>query len=326
MRRDLIEIFAGYLLTESCLSRLTVRKYVYALRKLKSWARRKRKSLLELKTADCTRWKLILTRDGLKPGTVNGHLITGKRFFRFLQLDGYVEHNPFDLVELLPKPKTLPRYLSIEEVDLLLEAPDTSTYHGLLDRTILELLYSSGLRPAELVTLQLKKVDLSRRLLTCVGKGQKERVAVFGRSARRWLERYLSIRWRLHGKSRLRLLFVKENGEQLSCMYVWRHVKKHGLDAGLKDVTPRVIRHTYATHLHEGGAGIVEVQLLMRHERAESTEVYLHLVQKRLRQIYDQHHPRAGMKLRKPEKKVARERRMAELWRDIVKIRGGQTR
>lgn len=180
----LVKKFEQFLLTgDRFLSASTVKKYIRAVNRLKVWARWKRKSVRDLTVKDCNRWKLNMRQKGLVPGTVNVMLIGARRFFGFLQLDGYLKHNPFELVPLLPVPRQLPRHLTLEEVDRLLDVPDVSTYYGLLDRTIIELLYSAGLRPVELVMLELTAVNLSRRLLTCDGKGGKQRMVPFGRSA-----------------------------------------------------------------------------------------------------------------------------------------------
>jgi integrase/recombinase XerD len=147
--------------------------------------------------------------------------------------------------------------------------PDVSTYYGLLDRALLELLYSSGLRPAELVALRLRDVDVTRRRVTCLGKVSKECLVPLGRSAAKWLKKYLSVRKRLPTEHRTHYFFVKEGGNRLSYMYVWRHVKAHAMTAGLRDVTPHILRHTCATHLHEGGAGVAHIQMLLGHASDE---------------------------------------------------------
>lgn len=308
----LLKLFVGYLAAERCLSPLTIQKYVHAVRRLKSWARWKCKGVLDLTAKDCNRWKLGMLREGLAPGTVNVMLIGAKRFFRYLQLNGYAERNPFELVGLQPIPRRLPHYLNQQEIDRLLAAPDVSTSYGLMDRAILELLYAAGLRPAELVSLELTSVDLGRRLLICLGKGGKQRFVPFGRSARDWLEKYLSRRRRITGKDRTRYFFVKEDGERLSTTYVRRYVKKYGMNVGLNELSPRVLRHTFATHLHEGGAEIVHVQLLIGHSRTDSTQVYTHVMPKRLREVYDSHHPRAGIEYIMPEKKAQRLNRIKQ--------------
>jgi len=300
----LVKKFEQFLLTgDRFLSASTVKKYIRAVNRLKVWARWKRKSVRDLTVKDCNRWKLGMVKGGLVPGTVNVMLVGARRFFGFLQLDGYLKHNPFELVPLLPLPQQLPRHLTPEEVDRLLDVPDVSTYYGLLDRTIMELLYSAGLRPIELIMLELTAVNLSRRLLICNGKGGKQRMVPFGRSALEWLEKYLKVRSRMTGKERTRRFFIKEDGERLSYSYVWRHVRKHGMDAGLNDLNPRVLRHTYATHIHEGGAEIVQVQLLIGHSQTESTTVYTHVMQRGLREVYEKHHPRATFKSRMRKKK-----------------------
>lgn len=303
--QSLINKFVAYLATEPCLATSTIKRYKRSVVRLKSWARWKRKAVLDLTSKDCERWKLSLIREGLSFGTVNILLIAAKRFFRYLQLDGYVIHNPFDLVAqlLAVRGKTLP--ISTEEVDRLLAVPDVTTYYGLLDRAILELLYAAGLRPAELVSLELRSVDLGSRRLICVGKGSKQRIVPFGRSAGAWLERYLSRRSEIRGKDQTKYFFVKETGERLSTTYVRRHVRKHGLDVGLPDLVPRTLRHTFAGHLFENGASIVHVQQLIGHGSYESTEIYTYVTLQRLKKTYSRHHPRANLVARKHEEQAS---------------------
>lgn len=308
----LLKLFMAYLATERCLSPLTIGKYVRAVKRLKSWARWKRKPMLELTAKDCGRWKLGMLKGGLAPGTVNVMVIGTNRFFRYLQLDGYVECNPFEMVSLLPMPRALPSHLSLEEVDRLLAAPDISTYEGLLDRAILELLYAAGLRPAELASLELTAVNLGRRVLICIGKGGKQQVVPFGRSAR-GLAGEVPCSEKAYHWTRPDAVFLHE-GRRRATVHDVRAAsrKKHGLRAGLKDLSSRTLRHTYATHLHESGAEIIYIQLLAGHSRTDSTQVYTHVVQKRLRAEYDRHHPRASEQYRMPEKKAQRLKRRSQ--------------
>lgn len=257
----------------------------------------KRKSLGQLTERDCRRWRLHQLKEGLSPSTVNTNLIALRMFFWFLIFDRLVKSNPFDLVELVPRQPPPGRHLTGEEIDCLFAVPDTSTYYGLLDRSVLELLYSSGLRPAEVVDLRTRDVDLSRRRITCVGKGSKQRIVPVGRSAARWLKEYFNVTMCL-AEGRRTHFFMKKDGSKLSYSYIYRHVKAHGLVAGLRDLSPSVLRHTYATHLHEGGAEIVHVRMLMGHSSEDSTKTYTHTSLKHLRRIYDDHHPRAAYERR----------------------------
>jgi integrase/recombinase XerD len=291
-----IKRFTTYLYAERGCSPLTVKKYVRAVKRLKEWARRKRKSLPELTTTDCRRWMRNVAREPYSVSTINGMRSAAASFYRFLLTDRFVESNPFDPIPYLPREETLPRYLSQEEVERLLNAPDTSTYAGLLDRTMMELLYATGMRPTELVNQRLDGVDLERRRIRCTGKGSKQRVVIFGRSARKWLEKYLAARSLMLEGRQSRHLFLKADGTRIYATYVWRRVKENGLMAGLEDVSPRMLRHTFATHLHGRGASIQHVQTLLGHDGVESTQVYTHLVPTHLIKTVDEKHPRASLK------------------------------
>lgn len=310
--RDPAERFSDYLIVERGASLGTRKRYAHAIKKLKAWARYKRKSLTQLTERDCRRWRLHQLMEGLSPSTVNTNLIALRMFFRFLMLERVVEDNPFDLVELVPRRPPSGRYLTEEEVERLFAVPDTSTYYGLLDRAMLELLYSSGLRPTEVATLRVGDVDLNRRRITCVGKGRKQRIVPVGRNAARWLKKYLTVRMQSDGGRRTHVFFAKEDGSRLSYSYVWRHVKAHGVVAGLHDLSPSILRHTCATHMHEGGAGVVHVQKLLGHSSEESTKTYTHASAKHLRRVYDERHPRATFERRVRDTYSGRRKRRAK--------------
>lgn len=273
-----------------------MKKYVYWVKRLKAWARRKRKGLAELATLDCRRWLIGLAKEAYSVSSINVAHATANTFFRFLITEGNLDTNPFEPLPYLPKEERLPRCLSTEEVVRLMSVPDTTTYYGLLDRAVMELLYSSGMRVAELVNLRVGDINIEKRCILCMGKGSKQRIVIFGRAAREWLEKYLAARDSVTGGRKSHHLFLKEDGERIYSTYVWRHVKAHGMVIGLKDVTPRILRHSFATHLHEGGASIRHVQVLLGHADIEATQVYTHMVIAHLKKSYDRHHPRAKLK------------------------------
>jgi integrase/recombinase XerD len=290
--RDL-KRFTTYLLAERYDSPLTVKKYVRAVKRLKKWARSKRKSLGDLTVTDCRRWLTGLSKESCSNSTINVMHCAASLFFRFMMSEGDMLSNPFESLPYLRKQETIPRFLTDEEVERLMAVPDTSTYEGLLDRTMMELLYASGMRVAELTEQYLVYVDLRRRLILCKGKRGKERWLIFGRSAEDWLKKYLQARSRLLGASKSRYLFLKSDGRKLYGTYVWRRIRKNGLKASLEDVSPHVLRHSFATSMYGGGASTSHIQDLLGHEDLESTQVYTHLVQTHLQKAYNRHHPRA---------------------------------
>lgn len=314
--RDL-KRFTAYLYIERGVTHLTVKKYVRAVKRLKAWARRKRKSLSQLTTTDCRRWLLCVAKEApVTTSTINGMHCAANVFYRFLITEGDLGINPFDPIPYLPRMKALPRFLSPEEVGLLMKSPDISTYAGLLDRVVMELLYATGMRVGELVALRVENVNLRKCRILCTGKGSKQRFVIFGASARKWLEGYLVARNNLYGARRSDTFFLKADRKPLYGAFVWRHIKEHGQMVGLKDVSPHVLRHSFTTHMRAGGASTRHIQELLGHEDMESTEVYTHLVAAHLRKGYDQYHPRSSMNPRLPKRRRS--------WRDIRQEEAGE--
>jgi integrase/recombinase XerD len=191
--------------------------------------------------------------------------------------------------------KGLPRCLTPAQVDALLEAPDAATPLGIRDRAILEVLYASGLRVSELIGLKPGDLDLEVGLLTCFGKGRKERLVPVGGVAVRWVVRYLrEVRPRLAKDVGDPSLFLNPRGRRLSRMGLWSIVRRHAVTAGVERVlTPHVLRHSFASHLLERGADLRSLQAMLGHADISTTQIYTHVTRERLRKIYDQFHPRA---------------------------------
>jgi integrase/recombinase XerD len=191
--------------------------------------------------------------------------------------------------------KPLPRHLSAAQVEALLAAPDTAHPLGVRDRAILEVLYATGLRVSELIGLRPSDLDLEVGLLTCFGKGRKERLVPLGQQARRWVRRYLAeVRPRLAKAGPASELFLSERGGRLSRMGLWGIVRRHALRAGVAGtLTPHVLRHSFATHLLERGADLRSLQAMLGHADISTTQIYTHVTRERLRKIYDRFHPRA---------------------------------
>lgn len=210
---------------------------------------------------------------------------------RFLVLERATEVNPTTAVELPKSWSPLPHFLTFDEVDRLLESPDTSTASGLRDRAMLEVLYATGLRVSELVGLTLDTVDLLGGFVRCLGKGGKERVVPLGESAVRAVGEYLS---RGRGMGTSPYLFLNYRGKQLTRAGFWLILRGHGERAKIrKRITPHMLRHSFATHLLERGADLRSVQLMLGHADISTTQIYTHVIRERLKQIYLNHHPRA---------------------------------
>ncbi len=232
---------------------------------------------------------------GSSPRSV-GRLIAAVRgFYKFLVREQLVKTNPSDDLRAPKARQTLPKFLSLEEVDRLLEQPDTKTVLGLRDRALIELLYATGMRASEITSLCMTDLNLSSGYLTCMGKGSKERIVPMGRPAVMWIRKYKdSAREVLGRKNNLDCLFFNHRGTQLSRVGFWKILKKYGKGAGLPDdFSPHVIRHSFATHLLERGADLRSIQTLLGHADLSTTQIYTHILEARLRAVYEEFHPRS---------------------------------
>jgi integrase/recombinase XerD len=216
-------------------------------------------------------------------------------FYRFLVLDRRLTSNPADDLRPPRAWPSLPKFLSIDEVDRLIAQPDVASPLGGRDRAMLELLYATGLRVSELVGVRQADLHLSEHYLTCVGKGSKERLVPIGEQASEWIQRYQSSGrpQLLKGRSSPRL-FLNVRGGALSRIGFWKVLKRYASQAGLpRSLSPHVLRHSFATHLLERGADLRAIQLMLGHADLSTTQIYTHVLEARLRTIYDRFHPRA---------------------------------
>jgi integrase/recombinase XerD len=232
---------------------------------------------------------------GLSPRSVARAVAAVRGFYRFLVVDRRLDRNPADDLRPPRAWPSLPKFLSLEEVDALIGQPDVSTALGVRDRTMIELLYATGLRVSELVGLRQPDLHLDEQYLTCVGKGSKERIVPIGDEAARWIREYQAGARRelLKGRSSPRL-FVNARGGALSRVGFWKILKQHGRRARLpRTLSPHVVRHSFATHLLERGADLRAIQLMLGHADLSTTQIYTHVLQQRMRTVYDRFHPRA---------------------------------
>jgi len=236
-----------------------------------------------------------LMSSGLSPRSVARVVACARGFYRFLVQDGCLRESP---AEDLTAPRSwpaLPRFLTLDDVDLLLAQPDVTTSIGVRNRALLEMLYATGMRVTELVNLEVGNVNLDGGFLTCVGKGLKERVVPVGRVATNWTRRYLTnARGNLlKGRSSAFLFINARGGVSLSRVGFWKIIKKYGREAGLsQELSPHVLRHSFATHLLERGADLRMIQTLLGHADLSTTQIYTHILEARLKAVYDKFHPR----------------------------------
>ena len=237
-----------------------------------------------------------LMASGLAPRSVARAVACVRGFYRFLLIDGRVASNPADDLRAPRSWPALPKFLSLEDVDALLEQPDTATPVGVRDRALLELLYATGLRVSELVSLQEGDLRLDAGCLTCLGKGNKERLVPIGSAAVEWVRRYLTCaRPALLGPRTSARVFVNaRGGVRLTRIGFWKKLKQYARQAGLpRDVSPHVLRHSFATHLLERGADLRSIQTLLGHADLSTTQIYTHVLAARLKAVYDRCHPRS---------------------------------
>ncbi len=288
--------FLTHVRVEKGLSSNTVSAYRRDLAKFNEFARKRKRTLEAVSRDDLVDFLAGLYRQKLESRTVARHLVTLRNFFKFAHIQALIPEDPSVNLESPKIRRSLPAYLRLEEVEKLLAQADAKTPLGLRDRAMLEVLYSTGLRVSELIGLRVTDLDAKVGCVRCIGKGDKERIVPVGRKALGIVEKYLR-----DGRPKLLgnapgspMLFVNRRGAALSRVGVWKILSAYGRRAGLRvALTPHMLRHSFATHLLERGADLRSVQLMLGHADISTTQIYTHVVEERLKQIYKAHHPRA---------------------------------
>lgn len=293
-----ITSFLTHVQVEKGLASNTLCAYRRDLTKFDEFAKKRKLALASVKRDDLVDFLASLYHRKLESKTVARHLVTLRNFFRHAQVLDLIAEDPSANLESPKIRRSLPGYLRLEEVEKLLELPDQKTALGLRDRSMLEVLYSTGLRVSELTSLRVLDLDTKVGCVRCIGKGDKERIVPVGRKALAIVEKYLRdgrpelIR---AGKGTLgAFLFVNRRGGRISRVGVWKILSAYGRRANFRiPLTPHMLRHSFATHLLERGADLRSVQLMLGHSDISTTQIYTHVVEERLKQIYKAHHPRA---------------------------------
>lgn len=253
-------------------------------------------ALVNVSREQITGYMTQLKEKGLAAATIARKLAAIKAFYRFMTAEGYMDTNPAEVVEAGTKGIKLPRVLSEDEVVRLLNQPDITTSEGFRDRTMLEVLYATGMRVSELINLTLERVDLNMKYIIAFGKGSKERIVPLGSVAAEFLQQYLEkVRPKLtHAGRNTNIVFLAFGGHELTRQRFWQIIRAYGRKANInKALTPHILRHSFATHLLDNGADLRSVQELLGHSDISTTQIYTHLTNKRLRDIYAKAHPRA---------------------------------
>jgi integrase/recombinase XerD len=295
-----IHVFLSYLRVEKALAQNTILAYGRDLRRFAEFLRKRHK----LRMDDVTREDVVdflsnLYKEKLDSRSVARFLVSLRGLFKFAMMENLITIDPTENLESPKIRSSLPTYLRVEEINKLLEAPNLATPLGQRDRAMLEVLYSTGLRVSELLNLRVSDIDMRIGCVRCIGKGDKERLVPIGRKAIEAVEQYLA-----QGRPKFarpssppphnNVLFLTSIGRRLSRVGIWKILHDYGVRLGLRGrLTPHKLRHSFATHLLEGGADLRSVQLMLGHADISTTQIYTHVVEERLKQIYKAHHPRA---------------------------------
>lgn len=295
---DYLALFQEYLTVELGLAKNTQLAYMRDLRLLmKSLQLKADEELLQVSRQQLIAYLVRLKQEGSAASTVARKLASIKAFYRFLTAERYIRRNPAEVLEAASRGLHLPKVLSVQEVERLLDEPNLGSLDGYRDKTMLELLYATGMRVSELVNVPVKNVDMKMQYVIVMGKGSKERMLPLGRTALHYLEHYLSVvrPQLLHGKPDAAAeLFVTGWGGPMTRERFYEIIVAYGKSAGIsKRVTPHMLRHSFATHLLNNGTDLRIVQELLGHADISTTQIYTHLDVERLREVYDKTHPRA---------------------------------
>src|SRR6185503_1269877 len=249
--RNLTKEFITFIQVEKGLARHTLESYTRDLARLHSWAAKTNKPVSNLSRSDLRKWIASLSRDGLAPASIARAVSATRGFFKFLMIDGHIKAHPAEDLDTPQRFSYLPKFLTEDEINRLLSAPDVSTPEGIRDRAVIEVMYASGLRVSELVALKQVDLDLLAGLVVCHGKGSKERRVPLGKSAIHWLQQYAAVRAG-YGKSTLPQVFL-HRGKPFNRHLAWSMIKRYAEKAAIKNVSPHTLRHSFATHLLQHG-------------------------------------------------------------------------
>jgi integrase/recombinase XerD len=290
-----VHSFLNYLRVEKGLSDNTMQAYRRDMEKFDCFLRERRIGLLRARRGDVVDFLGKLYRAGLDSRSVARQLVTIRNFYRYLLVEELVQEDPAANIESPKIRQSLPEFLSVEEVERLLGQPDADTVIGLRDLAMIELMYSTGLRVSEVCNLRVTDLHWESGRLRCIGKGNKERIVPVGRRALSVLERYLrGSRPKLLGEAMSPYLFLNSHAGRINRVAVWKSLSMYGRKAGFrKPLMPHMLRHSFATHLLDRGADLRSVQMLLGHSDISTTQIYTHVVEERLKQVYKAHHPRA---------------------------------
>jgi integrase/recombinase XerD len=295
---DHLKDFLHFVIVEKGLADNTIISYKRDLNSYLNYLKNVEKiiDLNEVKRAQIIHFLGYLKEHGKSAKTLARHIASIRAFHQFLIREKIVGHDPTVHIESPQLERSLPKVLSMEEVETLLESPKLNSHFGYRDKAMLELLYATGMRVSELIGLNSGDVHLTMGFVRCIGKGNKERIIPLGTTAATVVQDYLDkARYKfLSGKQREDALFLNHHGKRLSRQGLWKILKKLVAEAGIqKELTPHTLRHSFATHLLENGADLRAVQEMLGHSDISTTQIYTHVTKTRLKEVYTKFHPRA---------------------------------
>lgn len=288
--------YLSYLRVERGLASNTVEAYTRDLEKFRRFAEKSGLTFADAGAAGIRKFLLSLEHQNLDSRTVARQIVSLRNFYRYLRRESLIASNPTENLESPRVWKVLPKYLSIEETETLLAKPDAGTALGQRDRAMIEMLYAAGLRVSELTSLRVADLNLEAGYVRTLGKGNKQRIVPVGKAAIAAVENYCAAaRPRLLGKRLSPYLFVNRRGGRLTRQGVWFLLSRYGKLAGIrKQITPHLLRHSFATHMLSRGADLRSLQMMLGHSDISTTQIYTHVANARLKEIYRQYHPRAS--------------------------------
>jgi integrase/recombinase XerD len=294
LNENIIDKYCDSIWIEKGLSKNTIVSYSLDLKGLQSWLQNNNKNLMNCSESDLNSFLATKFDNGIAASSITRSLSSIKGFYTWLQVSGSIQINPSELIESPKVGRKLPINLSENDIDKLLDAPDCTTLRGKRDKTILELLYATGLRISELTNLELSQIDLKRGLIKILGKGGKERIVPIGETALDWVRDYLdNVRKDIINKNDNIYLFLSDKGTKLSRKLCWNFISSYSKQAlDNKYISPHSLRHAFATHLLNNGADLRSVQMLLGHSSLSTTQIYTHVAKERLIKFHNKFHPR----------------------------------
>lgn len=294
-KRDLVREYLSYCRVEKGLAVNSIESYENDLSRLSDWSSRNKLNVISLTRQDLREWLIDLGGKKMSENSKRRMISAVRGFYKFLMFDGHVSTNPAEDLVAPQKGFYLPRFLNQSEIETLLAVPDTATETGLRDRAILELMYASGLRVSEVVTLKMRDIDIDAGILTTTGKGSKTRRVPVGSSAVEWMKSYLSLR-RKAENIEIDNLFISSAGSPLTRQVIHAFIREYAQKCGFEGVSPHTLRHSFATHLVQNNADIRSVQQMLGHADISTTQIYTHITSAQLKKNYQRFHPRSRAK------------------------------